>query len=123
MPSTFTLVNASSGIAAFPAGLQNYPPAAGAALAAMSAKLAPLNAQYGLATLAAGVCTVTGVALTASSVIMVGLNTPGGTIGAQYKVAAAGRNTTTGQFVITSIAADKTTNTDDTSTLDFLILG
>ena len=80
--------------------------------------VAALNAQSGSTTLVAGTKTVTGVTLTANSVIQVTQNTPGGTVG-QLSVPAASRvvGTGTGQFAINSASGT------DTSVVDWLVIG
>jgi hypothetical protein len=72
--------------------------------------------QSGIATLAGGTITVTGVRLTTSSRIMFGRNTPGGMLG-ELSAPAASRNAGAGSFVINSA------NAGDTSTVDWLIVG
>lgn len=84
--------------------------------------LAELNLQTGTATLAAGTVTVTGVVLTANSVILMTPNTPaGGTQGVKYKIPVASRTAT--QFVVTAVDNAGATVATDTSTFDFLIVG
>ena len=75
--------------------------------------------QRGTATLVAGTVTVTGVAITSNSTIMLTRNTPGGTVGdldARDSNRTAG-DPATGQFIITSDSGT------DTSTVDYLIIG
>jgi hypothetical protein len=76
----------------------------------------PAKVQTGTATLVGGTVTVTGVALTSKSVITMSHKTVGGTAGV-LTAPAASRNTSTGQFVITSVSGT------DTSTVDWVITG
>lgn len=90
-------------------------------------KSAPLQTpqQKGIATLVAGVATVTLRTLSAESQIFLQLATTGGTIGtAGYKVAAADVTVGigTGQFVIRAIDEAGTAATGDTSTVRWTIV-
>ena len=92
-----------------------YPPAA----------LRSLNAQSGSAVLVAGTVTVTGVNLTANSIIQCTRKVQGGTITSTigYEAPSASRNTSTGQFVLNAVVAAGTVASSDTSTIDWVIFG
>lgn len=87
--------------------VKSYPPAIGDGVRTI---------QYGTATLATGTKTVTGVRLSSSSVILVAYNTEAGTPG-RLSAPSASRDTSLGQFVISSSSGS------DTSTVDWLIIG
>jgi hypothetical protein len=110
---------------------QVYTPAVANQLAAavttinqLATGVATLNAQSGAAVLAAGTVTVTGVTLTATSVITLSRKVQGGTSGAGGVMApSASRNVAAGSFVINAVDTLGATVTTDTSTIDFLIIG
>lgn len=76
--------------------------------------VAQLNAQSGKATLAAGTVTISGVTLTANSVVQFALNTVGGTAGT---LSAPSASRTTTSFVLQS------TSSTDTSSIEWTIWG
>jgi hypothetical protein len=84
-----------------------------------------LNAQSGAAVLAAGTVTVSGVTLTATSVIMLSRKTAGGTAGAGGVMAPSGSRTVggAGSFVINAVDLTGALVATDTSTLDWLVIG
>lgn len=82
--------------------------------------------QKGTTTLVAGTKTVTGVTLTASSVIQLTMKDPGAgalTTFIGLDAPAAGRNTGTGQFVINAIDNAKAVLATAVPTVDFVIIG
>lgn len=80
--------------------------------------------QAGTATLVAGTVTVTGAKLTSGSKIVATRNTKAGaSVGVDLEIPSASRNVGDGEFVINSINADKSVETDDTSTVDWLVIG
>lgn len=80
--------------------------------------------QSGTATLASGTVTVSGAKLTAGSKIIVSRNTKAGSaIGTDLEVPSASRVVVDGEFVINSVKADKSVETNDTSTVDWLVIG
>jgi len=104
---------------------QIYPPAIASQL---STSLISLNAQSGAAVLAAGTVTVTGVTLTATSVILLSRKTQGGTVTSTvaYEAPSTGRTVgaaLTGSFIINASVAAGTVNAPDTSTIDWVVLG
>lgn len=96
-----------------------------AAAAGAGVDSVPQNIQYGTGTLVAGVLAVTGVTLTASSVIVCSRKTEAGTDGDELRVPAADRTAGalgTGSFSIRSFL-NGSAATSDTSTVDWLIVG
>lgn len=84
----------------------------------------PLGIQTGGGTLVAGTLTVTGARLTTTSVILVTRKTMGGSaIGTDLIAPSASRNVSASTFVVTSVKADKSTETNDTSTFDWVVIG
>jgi len=87
--------------------------------------LAALPIQRGTGTLAAGVLAVTGVTLTATSVIICARKTEGGTDGDEIRVPAADRTAGalgTGTFTARAFSGGSAA-TSDTSTFDWVIVG
>jgi hypothetical protein len=87
-----------------------------------------LNAQSGSATLVAGTVTVTGVTLTANSVVTFSRKTQGGTVSSTvgYEAPSASRTaggTFTGSFVLNAVVAAGTVNAADTSVIDWFVVG
>ena len=85
-----------------------------------------LNAQSGSAVLVAGTVTVSGVTLTANSVILMSRKTQGGTITSTvgYEAPSGSRGSGNGAtFVINAVVAAGTVAASDTSTIDWLIVG
>lgn len=85
----------------------------------------PQNIQYGTGTFAAGVLAVTGVTITASSVIICSRKTEGGTDGDEIRVPAADRTVGalgTGSFTARAFSGGSAA-TSDTSTFDWLVVG
>ncbi len=85
----------------------------------------PQNIQYGTGTLAAGVLAVTGVTITASSVIVCSRKTEAGTDGDEIRVPAADRVVGalgTGSFTARAFL-NGTAATSDTSTFDWVVIG
>jgi hypothetical protein len=81
--------------------------------------------QYGSGTFAAGVLTVTGVTLTATSVIVATRKTEAGTDGDEVRIPSADRTVGalgTGQFTARAFSAGAAA-TSDTSTFDWIIVG
>lgn len=82
--------------------------------------------QSGRATLSSGVATITGVTITARSRIVATIADAAGTLGTgQLSVKDADRTVgppSTGQFKVTSLKEDKTTETSDTSTIDWIVV-
>lgn len=75
-------------------------------------------------TLVAGTKTInTGVTIKSTSAIIAYLKTPGGTMGARYKVAKVAGDPGTGSFTITATDAAGATVATDTSVYDVLIVG
>jgi hypothetical protein len=99
----------------------------GAAAAAVSTQLTTgVRIQAGQGALTTGVLTVsTGITTTSSSQVFVQLVTPGGTLGTSgYKAAVTVVGApSTGTIVITSINDNAGTDTSDTSTVAWLIVG
>lgn len=91
-----------------PAGLQNFPPSAGAGVAAI---------QKGRVTLVGGTATVSGVSITATSRILLTRNTTSGTLGNLSAPDASRTPGAAGSFVVNS---DQAT---ESSTVDWLIVG
>lgn len=79
------------------------------------------GAFKGTATLVSGTVTVSTAAALTTSTILVSLNTPGGTLGADYKVATASIVNGT-SFVIAAINSAGATVTTDTSTINWVII-
>ncbi len=87
--------------------------------------LAAPKVQYGTGTLAAGVLLVSGVTLTATSVIVCIRKTEGGTDGDEIRVPAADRTPGvlgTGSFTARAFLSGAAA-TSDTSTFDYVIVG
>ncbi len=86
---------------------------------------AALPMQAGTATLASGTVTVAGARLTANSRILVSRNTKGGgaSISTDLEVPSASRNVGAKTFVINAVKADKSVDANDSSTVDWLIVG
>lgn len=84
--------------------------------AVLAAAIAFPSNKRGTATLSAGTVTVTGVKLTANSIILISRNTTGGAAG-NLSAPAASRNVGAGSFVISSSSGT------ETSTIDYLIIG
>jgi hypothetical protein len=81
--------------------------------------------QVGKLTLVAGVATVSNVRISSASQVFTSMNTPGGTIGSDWKVPDAGLvvgGPGTGSFTCTAISTTGTTVTTDTSVLNYVIL-
>lgn len=88
--------------------------------------LRALNLQSNVATLASGTVTVTGVQLTANSIILLSMRDPGAgalTTFIAFDAPVASRNTSTGQFVINAIDNAKATLATAVCTVDWLIIG
>lgn len=97
----------------------------GAAGAGAAGDPVPQNIQYGTGTLVAGVLAVSGVTITATSVIVCSRKTEAGTDGDELRVPAADRTAGalgTGSFSIRSFLSGVAA-TSDTSTVDWLIVG
>ncbi len=99
-----------------------------AAIATAVAQLAllPARVQVGTITLASGTKSLaTGIVITASSKVFVSLNTPGGTMGTNYKVPDASLVvgiSGVGTFVASAVDGSGATVTTDTSTLNYMIV-
>ena len=72
---------------------------------------------YGTANLSSGTYVISDHRIQASSIPLVSLIAPGGTMGANYKAAC-----TLGALTITAVKTDKSTETSDTSTVSYLII-
>lgn len=109
-------------VATLPLGGQIYSP-----LVADQARAAfvALNAQSGAGVLVLGTVTISGVTLTATSVIVLSRKTQGGTVTStiDYEAPSASRNVGASTFVINAVVAAGTVNTPDTSTIDWLAIG
>lgn len=80
--------------------------------------------QAGTATLVAGTVSITGAKLTSGSKIVASRNTKAGSaIGTDLEIPSASRDAGAGTFVINSVKADKSVETNDTSTVDWLVIG
>lgn len=86
---------------------------------------AALPMQAGTATLASGTVTVAGARLTANSRIFASRNTKGAgaSIGTDLEMPSASRNVGAKTFVINAVKADKSVDANDSSTVDWLIVG
>ena len=80
---------------------------------------AELRPQSDVATLVAGIASVTGVTMTGNSYVSVRLRTAGGTLGVQYLLA----NITATGFDIRSIDTAGAVEANDTSDVQWAILG
>ena len=78
------------------------------------AKASAVVIGYGSATLVAGTATVTDPGVSAASVVVGSLTTPGGTLGAAYKWVPAA-----GSFAVTAVSTAGATVATDTSTLAY----
>lgn len=85
----------------------------------------PVGIQGGTATLASGTVTVSGARLTSTSRILVTRKTKGAnaSVGTDFEVPSASRDTSAHTFVINAIKADKTVDANDISTVDWLVFG
>lgn len=85
----------------------------------------PAGLQGGTATLVLGTVTITGARLTANSRILVSRKTKGGgvSIGTDLEVPSASRDVGAKTFVINAVKADKSVDTADISTVDWLVFG
>lgn len=80
------------------------------------------NVQAGTATLVAGLAAVATATVTAQSVIIVTRKTPAGTMGVEWDTATRTPGDP-GSFTIKSLKTDKTVETVDTSSLDYIVVG
>lgn len=79
-------------------------------------------AQHSSATLVSGVVTLSNLWVNGATGVIVELTTPGGTMGARFKIAKTNGDGT-GSVTITSVAADGSTVATDTSTLFVKLVG